>query len=1052
MKRFVAGLGSLLLLGVLLVGIPAALVILAGNPIPSGEELARAVTYPDYSGEFFIGTVMPLVAWIAWLTFAIGFVVEIPFLARDVEAPRLPLLGMQQRLAAGLLGAVIIMFSSFGSFAATPAVAAPLEQGLDSSISQTFDAAAAPAEASPTEVPAPEAPAVPAPTYAVTEGDSLWSISEQVLGSGERFAEIAQLNYGVAQPDGGALGTDNWLSPGWVLTLPADAVLPSTAPAAGQHTVEAGDTLWDLAEQVYGDGAQYQQIADSSPGISDPNLIFPGQVVELPGSAAAAAPAPAAVEPAPVATPDPVAPVEVPTDEAAPADAVPDTTDSSTTDESEAPTDLSGAGIAPTPAATEPAPTADAEVVTSDVDEDTFDEAFFLRTAGGIGALMAAGLLSVLGFRRAQQRRRRKMGQRISMPTVEASTIELELRAVENPNGMADIDQALRYLAVWAQDNQKTLPPIYAIRLADSEIALYLDTPTELPAPFVAAADDHTAWTIEPADLPELSRIPSPPYPALVTIGQDQTDAHILVDLEHLGALNIIASPEDSDGALTALAVELATSQWAEDLQITLVGIAPGLPQALETGRIRHVDDLDTLLRNLRGQAAATERTLENLGVASIEEARSLTPDAEAWIPEIVILAELPAQEIQDELASLVTRLPRLGIAAVTTGHLAGEWILNIEDSTTASLTLPEGRGSIPLVPQIVNVDEYTRILDLLDVTEQAPTDAPNWSTDINTGEIDLAEIVPSSHYSPPSDQVPSLEDAETETIVDDEASGDAPADAPVTLPDPIDRVDPRSAFRGPWVKFFGPMTLVDPRGAEPLTPGTATPSNSLMNKATELIAFLTLNGGANHIEVHGAMWPGKDPSGEKAAYSRNGIASKARKWLGNADDGSPYFPKVGTDGYRLHPEVQSDWSLWCDLIGDDLSKTSTEDLVAALQLVDGQPITGVKDRNYAWAERIRQEMIASIGDAAHELAERSLRCGDVRSARLAAAVGRQVDPINEIFWRDAIKAECQAGDKSGAERIINQLLPALDDYEEGYEPEDETQELIARVRELEHA
>jgi nucleoid-associated protein YgaU len=52
-------------------------------------------------------------------------------------------------------------------------------------------------------------------------------------------------------------------------------------PAAPSYTVEAGDTLWGIAERFYGDGSKYQAIADAS-SIENPDLIYPGQVLTIP--------------------------------------------------------------------------------------------------------------------------------------------------------------------------------------------------------------------------------------------------------------------------------------------------------------------------------------------------------------------------------------------------------------------------------------------------------------------------------------------------------------------------------------------------------------------------------------------------------------------------------------------------------------------------------------------------------------------------------------------------------------------------------------------------
>lgn len=56
---------------------------------------------------------------------------------------------------------------------------------------------------------------------------------------------------------------------------------PPAPPAPRTHTVAPGDSLWAIAERVYGDGNQYQRIADAN-GIANPDLIQPGQVLTLP--------------------------------------------------------------------------------------------------------------------------------------------------------------------------------------------------------------------------------------------------------------------------------------------------------------------------------------------------------------------------------------------------------------------------------------------------------------------------------------------------------------------------------------------------------------------------------------------------------------------------------------------------------------------------------------------------------------------------------------------------------------------------------------------------
>jgi LysM repeat protein len=56
---------------------------------------------------------------------------------------------------------------------------------------------------------------------------------------------------------------------------------PPPPPAAQTYTVVSGDTLWAISERFYGDGSKYQVIADAS-GVSNPDLIHPGQVLTIP--------------------------------------------------------------------------------------------------------------------------------------------------------------------------------------------------------------------------------------------------------------------------------------------------------------------------------------------------------------------------------------------------------------------------------------------------------------------------------------------------------------------------------------------------------------------------------------------------------------------------------------------------------------------------------------------------------------------------------------------------------------------------------------------------
>ena len=57
----------------------------------------------------------------------------------------------------------------------------------------------------------------------------------------------------------------------------------ANAPQTGQdYTVQKGDSLWKIAKQFYGNGGEYTKIVNANPSISNPNLIYPGQVLKIP--------------------------------------------------------------------------------------------------------------------------------------------------------------------------------------------------------------------------------------------------------------------------------------------------------------------------------------------------------------------------------------------------------------------------------------------------------------------------------------------------------------------------------------------------------------------------------------------------------------------------------------------------------------------------------------------------------------------------------------------------------------------------------------------------
>lgn len=146
-----------------------------------------------------------------------------------------------------------------------------LDRDVFSGDAAAWDKYATKSGSASTQVPAP----APSPTtkdyveYTVVKGDTLSAIA---MRYGTTYQKIAADN-GIANP--------NLIYPGQVFriykaTQPSDASMANNCSAV-YHTVKSGETLSGIAKQY---GTTYQEIARLS-GISNPNLIYPGQKVRV---------------------------------------------------------------------------------------------------------------------------------------------------------------------------------------------------------------------------------------------------------------------------------------------------------------------------------------------------------------------------------------------------------------------------------------------------------------------------------------------------------------------------------------------------------------------------------------------------------------------------------------------------------------------------------------------------------------------------------------------------------------------------------------------------
>ncbi|CAQ03312.1 LysM peptidoglycan-binding domain-containing protein [Clavibacter sepedonicus] len=1009
MRKILTGLGSLIALVAIIGGVPAVLLMAAGNPIPTPDQLHSIVTLtPDYGNVILLTRILPLVGWVAWALFAIPMLFEIAAsIAGRTTTKRSWAFKGQQQLAATMIAAVLVMFASSGGVQAASAAPAHSDMARTTASAPQAPAtvtapatatAAAPAAASPAPVAA--APATVDVQHTVVHGDTLWDLAEHYYGDGARDVDIYKASAGITQPGGAHLSNPDRILPGWQLVIPGVAApqpAPTPEPAAAPAP-DAGSTS----------GAAASTSSSSTADVGAPS--------DLAGGAGGGG---ATVQ-----------------------DAAP-----STQTETEAP--AAAPSAAPAPAAAAPAPPVDAAASAGATASDDVDLSIPLTTAGGIGALLAAALLAALGRRRQMQRRKRQPGTRIAMPQKPASELELELRMVEDPLGITDIDNALRGLQIWAEDTGSALPELFALRLEKSEIALYLTGPAELPAPFVKAHPDGTAWVITPGTALTPSRDSVSPYPALITIGVDERDGVLMLDLEQIGSLNITGDDATARGLLNAMAVELAENPWSDQIQVTLVGMPHGLARDLNRFRVQHVDDVDALVRNIRHDLQEREHALASYGIGGVHAGRVHATEAESWAPHIVILAEVPSEEKQTELAELVDRIPRLGVATVSNGATVARGS-TIELSSRTSAQLVSAGGAmppLPFAPQLLDGEELRLIQQLFDTTQHESVPAPARVDEIPATATVLADASTEEAHVDVVADAPTEVPADAPDAVDvvlhdqDEAPTQAVAEAPdEELPAAAAAADTTAAedevveespsWPAPYVRLLGPVDALH-----------LADEDAMPGRGVELMAYLLLNGRVEGRQLQMAFWPDT----KDASNNQRGLAKKVRLALGHSPTGELLLPEnVNHQGYTLHPAIRSDWDDFRDLIGPDLSRTSNEDLVRAIKLVRGQPFSGCNTvRWWQWISIPLEEMIAAVMDAADELGRRALDERDSDQARFAARVAQSVDPLNEAGWRTELRAAMQTGDTDEFRRIVDAMYARVSGTDPDYELDDETQDLV---------
>jgi len=724
------GLGALAALIVLVLGPPAGLALLVGWPLPESIPTLDAITEGGRSGvpdEVLINT-LAILGWLAWAQLALALVIEGVALLRNVRAPSLPVIpGVQFGVGRLLASAALLLGGLTVRSAPAPLANLVTPANATESISLVIDSDPAPV---PAVLPGtqPDVSAAAAvtdgarlPNYTVQRHDSWWGVAEAVLGDGTRWRELRDLNVGASMSDGQVItDTTEAMSEGWVIRVPTaeGPATPEVRPVvAADVVVERGDNLWDISEEHLeaaiareasdAEVAPYWQevIAANQPGLGDPNLIHPGQVVHLPGRAEPT-PAGESAPPVPDLPPQPGQPdisIESPT-----------TSSSSTSLTTSEPMTVPSTS---TPAAARTAgdrPVAQAD----DRHEADQDEGVAAHTYGLLGA---AGTLLAAGLAAAATRCRRRRELRLPPAAIAPDPPDEldELRADIVRQADLDLVDVLAHatLTVAGELAQSRSPARLRIVQASHErIDVLLSEPVS-PAPDGWEADAAgSAWVLQAADFPEIvDGTRASTHPLLVSLGRPDADGQLYLDLEAEGLLNVGGDADDVAGFVRSTVHELSVSPIAGTATVFLVGDCLGSPTS-GMARVHWFESWDRLADTVLAWAHQTRALLSAHRWPTPAVARAESDQVDDLAPMVIVLDHVPDD---DRFAALCTTISEAIVPVVVLG--VGTKIDGATDITIANGRLSIPRLNLTCDAQVISAKTAEQAAELLDDAEHLP-------------------------------------------------------------------------------------------------------------------------------------------------------------------------------------------------------------------------------------------------------------------------------------------------------------------------------------------
>lgn len=781
-------------------------------------------------------------------------------------------------------------------------------------------------------------------------------------------------------------------------------------PAREAYRVRPGDSLWRIAERELGTGFRWREIYrlneskrfPDGRSFTDPHLIYPGWVLDLPDEGRA----------------------------------------SSNQDgdrEDARPLDQEHVKQVSPPVTPSPRPTRTYESTTQELQEEPdsdpdgdelgtsgqTDPAFEIPSGLLLAASFASGLLTAHLLGRLHQRRsRRLLGVASVEPSVTPELIH-DLRRAGASEMAGPIDAALDAVIEAWRAHTGSWPHVMAAVEATRRVSVILhESDAALPkssggtlSPRVRFARVGTTVIAE-VEGPFPARLRQPRSPLerglLVPLGRAPDGSALHASVTGLGPVSLTGPNAASLARQILLAA--STQGSPDDLRLVLLGDSAekkGLCRLPQVARCCSWEEASVAIREVELELIRRARLFMQEGADDIDD--HLADHSDEQLPALLIVCEEPPAVLGRVIEALGRQASTLGAAVFALGWAPEGTALRARVGSSIELETDLPCPKV-LEPFVLDASAEQEAIEV--IREAYPPGSGE-----EAAAEELSEAV--AEFGAPSSIQVEAAPAPPRLVVEEERSLPSSDDSPELPPHMM------------TIKCLGPYEIS--REGIPLRTGWKA-------KGRELLAYLVANSsGAPKERIIEELWPGIDPKTGGARFDR--YATLVRSHARGTEDSRMYIERVGDSSYRLEKGAWwvDAWEFERLIRQAERSEDAVEAVSKFRDAVDLYRGEFCDDAYYPWLEGSRERVRSLFVEACARLAYLLSAAEEHDEALSVLDRAIKTDPVCEDLVRRAIAVEAALGRRAAALTRYRKLEATLDE-QLGVEPDPETQAAVERL------